>query len=118
MVRQAVTDRNKKIVLKAFKECCLNVCKTCEKTNTSRANFYTWKEDDPDFAQALIDIEEELLDSCESTVYSRGQEKSDTLLIFALKHKRAHIWGDKAGEKPRDNGGVEPYDVWKGKHEG
>lgn len=72
-----------------------NIKDCCELIKIARKTFYRWCEDDEEFKAKFEDIEEEGIDELERIAYERAKSYSDTLLIFLLKNKRKHIYGDK-----------------------
>jgi hypothetical protein len=72
-----------------------NITKTCLEINISRASFYKWKNnEESQFSQKLVEIEEQVFDWVEEKIFERLQEKSDTMLIFYAKtrmKKRGYI---------------------------
>lgn len=90
--------RNKKRVLQALKEYQGFVSKACEEAGIGRTTFYHWVEDDPEFASAVKEIEEDRLDFVEDKAVERIKgikdakgnyvvPPSDTMIIFYLKTK-------------------------------
>lgn len=67
------TTRNKARFLKAYKAKLGNIGLTCKAINISRECFKVWRRDDEVFRQALLDVEEEMIDNGESTVYIAGK---------------------------------------------
>lgn len=66
----------------------------CEKSGISRATYYRWKKDDPDFREkaeeALMDGESLINDMAESQLISAIRDQNMTAIIFWLKnhHKK------------------------------
>jgi hypothetical protein len=74
-----------------------SVGKACEYLGIGRRTFYNWKAADPEFAAAVLDAEQDAVDSAVSELYRRAKKRSDTALIFYLKTHRPEIYGDKRG---------------------
>lgn len=62
----------------------------CAKANVSRATFYRWKKDDPDFAKAVDEAMREgqglISDVAESQLISSIKEGHITAIMYWLKH--------------------------------
>lgn len=81
------TAERKAITIKAYEKKGGNVSATCEAANIGRRTFYLWRETDPDFAEAIKDIDESLVDFAESKLMEKVQEGDLTAIIFTLKTK-------------------------------
>jgi hypothetical protein len=105
-------DTNKKVVLEMLAKTRGVVSTACESANIARSTFYDWCNNDPEFKQAVDDINEAAIDFVESkliekidgitvqTYNTKGepviyeQPPSDTAIIFFLKtrgKKRGYI---------------------------
>lgn len=105
-------DTNKKAVLQMLEKTRGIVSSACISANIARSTFYLWCNEDPEFKQAVEDINEAAIDFVESkliekidgiavqTYNSKGepviyeQPPSDTAIIFFLKtrgKKRGYI---------------------------
>lgn len=105
-------DSNKKTVLEMLEKTRGIVSSACISANVARSTFYGWCNDDPEFKQAVDDINEAAIDFVESkliekidgitvqTYNSKGepviyeQPPSDTAIIFFLKtrgKKRGYV---------------------------
>ena len=98
-------DTNKKTVLKMLEKTRGIVSSACESANIARSTFYDWCNNDPDFKQAVDDINEAAIDFVESklmekingiTMLDKVEDgegvtyklpPSDTAIIFFLKTK-------------------------------
>lgn len=62
----------------------------CEKSEVSRATYYRWRKEDPEFCQAsdqaLMDGNLLVNDTAESQMMSAIKDKNMTAIIFWLKH--------------------------------
>lgn len=86
----------------------------CACAGASRQSFYTWRENDPAFAAAVVEVEEAAADRLEQEAYRRAvegvteptgwykgqpggmiQRYSDTLAIFLLKGLRPEKYADR-----------------------
>jgi hypothetical protein len=98
-------DNNKKQFLKSLEEAYGIISTACNNQHISRQTFYNWKKDDPEFAEAVEDINQAAIDHVESKLmekvngvtigkYDNEGElstyelpPSDTAIIFFLKCK-------------------------------
>jgi len=98
-------DNNKKEFLKSLEEAYGIISTACNNQHISRQTFYNWKKDDPEFAEAVEDINQAAIDHVESklmekvngvsaiTYNAKGEPNvydlppSDTAIIFFLKCK-------------------------------
>lgn len=104
----------------ASSECGGNISTVCDSLGMSRTQYYEWLEKDEEFRNKMRDIKLKMVDDMEQQLYQRGFEKSDTALIFWLKHNT-----DKYKDTPTTlmqvNGGeiitVTPSSEWKPKDE-
>ncbi|WP_207425986.1 hypothetical protein [Pedobacter sp. SYSU D00535] len=98
-------DSNKKRLLEGLRRYRGIVTSACKFANLDRQTFYNYKKDDPAFAQAVEDVEEEAIDFVEGKLYEKingvecvsyngkgeatvyDQPPSDTAIIFYLKTK-------------------------------
>jgi hypothetical protein len=103
--QRADTIKNKACWLEAHRQTGI-VTATCQATNIGRSTIYEWMHDDPDFAKAKLEAENEAIElleaearrrafeGTEKPVYQGGRkvgkvrEYSDTLMIFILKAKK------------------------------
>jgi hypothetical protein len=98
-------DNNKKQFLKSLEEAYGIISTACNNQHISRQTFYNWKKDDPEFAEAVEDINQAAIDHVESKLMEKvngvtigkydneGELQtyelppSDTAIIFFLKCK-------------------------------
>jgi hypothetical protein len=98
-------DSKKKKVLEELEKQKGIVSTTCNNTGTPRSTFYLWVANDPEFKEAVEDIQEVAIDYVESKLFEKidgvyqGRETddgeinvyktppSDTAIIFYLKTK-------------------------------
>lgn len=66
----------------------INVTAACRAANISRQTAYTWREADPEFAQAWSDAMDAALDDLEEVTAQRARDGSDLLMMFLLKANR------------------------------
>lgn len=63
------------------------VTQACRKAEVSKSQFYKWLKEDPEFKEAVDDVEDIALDFVESQLYRQIQESNTTATIFYLKTK-------------------------------
>ena len=82
------TVRDKKALIDSLEKALGVVSTACKLVKTSRETFYKWKNTDPDFKEAVEDIQDIALDFVESQLFKNIQGGSDTAAIFY--HKTAY----------------------------
>lgn len=80
-------DKKQKKLLKHLKEGHGIISYACLKAGVSRQTFYNWKKEDEEFAKAVEDIDEEIIDVVESKLLSQINDNNLTAIIFYLKTK-------------------------------
>lgn len=80
-------DKKQKKLLKYLKEGHGIISYACQKAGVSRQTFYNWKKDDTEFAQAVDDYNEEVIDIVESKLLTQINDNNLTAIIFYLKTK-------------------------------
>lgn len=82
-------SKNKEQLLEILKKTPI-VQIACEKAGISRATYYRWRKEDPEFVkvsdQALLDGSLLINDMAESQMMSAIKDKNMTAIIFWLKH--------------------------------
>lgn len=79
------TEHRQAAMLAALRASLGNVKAACEATGIGRSTFYTWKEEDPEFAKKLAEMKEDALDFVEGKMMERIRAGSDVLIQFYLK---------------------------------
>jgi hypothetical protein len=74
-----------------------NIGEACAYLGISRATFYRWKAADKEFAAAVLEAEQDAIDSAVGQLYRRAKKKDTAALIFYLKTHRPEVYGDKRG---------------------
>ena len=64
-----------------------NITASCKEAEIDRKTYYNWLEADPDFKQAVEDINEESVDFAESSLKQQIKDGDTTATIFYLKTK-------------------------------
>lgn len=82
-----MAEDKKKRFLKAFGECRGIVASACEKAGIARRTVYNWKQEDPEFAKAMAEVEESQIDFVEGKLMSLVDSGDATATIFYLKTK-------------------------------
>lgn len=72
-----------------------NISKACEGSDISRVSFYNWMNSDPEFKEAVEELQEGVCDNVESALYRSAIEGHVTAQIFFLKNKRSEDWSDR-----------------------
>jgi len=81
-----VTDKQKKF-LELFKANAGLVATACSKFGITRACYYNWYKENPEFAVECDNIQEAQIDMAESSLLSKIKEKDLGATIFYLKTK-------------------------------
>ena len=92
----------KELFLKSYAETLGHITKACEAIKINRASYYDWMEKDPDFKQAIDDIDDSFIDLAESALRSNIENKMQKAIEFYLcnqkKSKYAHTFrGELSG---------------------
>ena len=64
-----------------------NITASCQAADIARKTYYEWIEKDPDFKQAVEDINEESVDFAESSLKQQIKDGDTTATIFYIKSK-------------------------------
>ena len=81
-----------------------NVSKAAAMIGRNRTSLYKLRQSVPEFAAAWDDVIEQCLDEVEQIVYERALEgKQPVNNIFLLRHRRAHIYGEKVTVEHEQN---------------
>lgn len=71
-----------------------NVTLAAEGAGVCRATAYQHRDLFPEFAKRWSDAEERAVDLLEEEAWKRAKTQSDTLMIFLLKGRRRHLYGE------------------------
>jgi hypothetical protein len=63
------------------------VSKACETIGISRKTHYDWIKDDPEYAKAVDELSNLVLDFAESNLHKQIEEGNSTSTIYLLNHK-------------------------------
>lgn len=80
-------QHNKKVLLEALEKSLGIVTTACKAVNLDRVTHYRYLNDDPEYAQAVKDIENVALDFAESKLHKQIDKGDTTACIFYLKTK-------------------------------
>lgn len=81
------TEKNKAALLKALEKNLGVVTYACASVGVTRKTFYNYYNSDPDFKQAVDDVQEVTLDFVEHKLLTTIKENNVTSIIFYLKTK-------------------------------
>lgn len=95
MQGQTIRTPEKEIALVAALHERPSYLSACRKARISRAAFYDWKRDDPEFSERIEAARGIGLDALEDALITRGLKNDTTAAIFMLKSHRREIYGDK-----------------------
>lgn len=84
------TQDSKKKMLEALEFNLGIVTTSCQSTKVSRATHYRWMQEDPDYKQAVKDINEIAIDLVEGYLFENIKEKKEASIFFYLKSKAKH----------------------------
>jgi len=79
--------QTKKALLEALEKSLGIVTTACKIVGISRQTFYTYVQDDEDFAKAVKDIDDIVLDFAESQLHKQIRDNNTASTIFYLKTK-------------------------------
>lgn len=89
------TDRAREAFIATLGESC-NVSQACRAANISRSAAYAWRDEDPEFAAAWKEAEEQAADALEQVAWERATtDKSDRMLEILLKAHRPDKFVEK-----------------------
>lgn len=80
-------DNHKKAIIAALEKSCGVVSTACNAIGMARSTFYEWLKTDPEFKEAVDDIQEYAIDIAESSLLKNIKEGDTTSIIFYLKTK-------------------------------
>jgi len=80
-------EKRKQRFLKAYEANGFNVSDACRKTGVRRDVIYRWKKDDPEFANAMWEIEESIKDFVESQMIKQIRNNNPAMIMWFLETK-------------------------------
>jgi hypothetical protein len=102
--------KKRNIVLTALKKTGGNVSHACEQAGISRAGFYLEKQNNPDFAKEVEDIQEGVIDLVETALMKEIQNGNTACIIFFLKTKgkdRGYVERSEIDHRGKDGGAIQ-----------
>lgn len=83
-------QQKKKALLEALKQTLGVVTSACKIVDIDRGMFYKYIKDDPEFAAAVKDVQEVVIDFVETKLYEQIRDSNTVATIFYLKTKAKH----------------------------
>lgn len=80
-------EHTKKALIEALEKSLGVVTTACKLVGIARSTFYEYVKDDPEFAEAVKDIDEVTIDFAESQLHKQIKDGNTTATIFYLKTK-------------------------------
>lgn len=80
-------QHTKKALIEALEKSLGVVTTACKLVGVDRSTFYQYVKDDPEFAEAVKDIDEVTIDFAESQLHKQIKDGNTTATIFYLKTK-------------------------------
>ena len=80
-------NRRKRELLNVLRNTLGNVTASCQKVGVSRATFYLWRQEDPEFDEEVNEINETTLDFVENQLMKGIKEGNTRLIMFYLTAK-------------------------------
>ena len=80
-------EHTKKALIEALEKSLGVVTTACKLVGVTRTTFYQYVKDDPEFAEAVKDIDEVTIDFAESQLHKQIKDGNTTATIFYLKTK-------------------------------
>ena len=78
--------KDKEVFIKSYKEH-KTISAACEAANISRVTFYEWKNNDEDFTQRIVEIDESRIDYVEGKLFENIDANKTNEILFYLKTK-------------------------------
>lgn len=108
--RETVSEKiaeKKRQVLKVLSVRMGIVSLACEKVGISRQTFYRWKHEDPEFAQAVEEVNERALDLVEGYMFKQIEAGDSRMIMFYLNNRgRRRGYGYKNESGGDKNGSI------------
>lgn len=74
--------------LRSYAETLGHISNACQTVKISRQTYYNWLEDDPDFKQAIDNIDDSFIDLAESALRTNIENKVQRAIEFYLCNKK------------------------------
>ena len=94
-------DAKRKQVIEIYENKAGNISQTCKAANLSRRVFYQWKKEYADFAEAIKEVDDSLIDMAESSLLLQIKKGNMTGIIFFLTNKASDRWKHKSEQTQR-----------------
>lgn len=108
MMQRAKEQKIKSAFLKAMSATLGNISSACEQVGISRQTFYNYRDEDPEFANALLENDEGVTDYVETKLLQQIKEGNTSATIFYLKTKgKKRGWVEGHEINANINGNVE-----------
>jgi hypothetical protein len=91
-------DSKKRALVEALKANLGNVLKSCEVAGVSKSSYYNWMKEDPEFAEAVEEVDNVQFDFVQSKLFEQVEEGNTACIIFYLKTK-----GKKKGYSEKED---------------
>jgi hypothetical protein len=79
--------KDKHDFLKVYKKSRGNISEACQAANISRMTFYRWRDEDKEFAETVIEIDESKIDYVENKLFENIEGNKTNEILFYLKTK-------------------------------
>jgi hypothetical protein len=88
--KEELIENSKRLFLDALRASLGVINPACAATNISRSCYYLWYKNDPEFKEAVDEINNMSIDFVESAMFEGIRKGNDRLIIFYLTHKARH----------------------------
>jgi hypothetical protein len=85
--RQKQSEQQKDEFLTAYEKLANNISVACKQVGIGRSTFYSWIDNDVEFANSIRNLDEAMLDFAEYALVNQIKEGNTTAIIFYLKSK-------------------------------
>lgn len=102
---QQTTAKNKALMLEALKESGCNASKSCDAVGIVQKTHYEWLKKDPDYAEAVEALQEQMIDKVESWVLNKifDAQRDNDQLKAADMYLKARAKNRGYGVEKREN---------------
>ena len=78
--------KDKEVFIKSYKEH-KTISAACEAANISRRTYYDWKEQDDEFSESILEVDESRIDYVENKLFENIDGNKTNEILFYLKTK-------------------------------
>jgi len=96
-------DGLKQRFLEAFKVNKTKIVHTCRDVGIGSSEFYRWMNSDKDFAQKIIDLDQEYMEKIEDVAYRQAEEEEDKGMVRYVLNKRHNRFKEGKGPVVHNN---------------